>query len=93
VKRYIQNFELVRQKMKDLEERDTIRNFQPCITGDDITQIFNIRPSKEVGTIKTAIKDAILDGIIPNEYNAAYTFMVERAKELGLTPKKEQEGV
>jgi poly(A) polymerase len=88
VKRYMANFELVRQKMRDLEERDTIRNFQPCITGDDITRIFNIRPSKEVGIIKTAIKDAILDGIIPNEYEAAYKFMLEKAKEHGLEPKK-----
>jgi poly(A) polymerase len=87
VKRYMENFELVRQKMKDLEERDTIRNFQPCISGDDITRVFDIKPSKEVGIIKLALKDAILDGIIPNEYNAAYEFMLKKAAELGLEPK------
>ncbi len=84
VKKYLANFELVRQKIKDLEERDAIRCFQPPVTGDDIIKILNIKPSREVGIIKNAIKDAILDGIIPNEYNAAYQFMLEKAKELGL---------
>ncbi len=84
VRKYLANFELVRQKIKDLEERDAIRCFQPPVTGDDIIKILNIKPSREVGLIKTAIKDAILDGIIPNEYNAAYQFMLEKAKELGL---------
>ena len=84
VKKYLANFELVRQKIKDLEERDAIRCFQPPVSGDDIIKILNIKPSREVGIIKNAIKDAILDGIIPNEYNAAYQFMLEKAKELGL---------
>ena len=84
VKKYLANFELVRQKIKDLEERDAIRCFQPPVTGDDIIKILNIKPSREVGIIKNAIKDAILDGVIPNEYNAAYQFMLEKAKELGL---------
>ena len=88
VKRYLTNFELVRQKLKDLEERDAIRNFQPPVTGDDITRILGINPSKEVGIIKNAIKDAILDGIIPNNYNAAYELMLKKAEELGLKPMK-----
>jgi poly(A) polymerase len=88
VKKYMANFELVRQKIKDLEERDTIRNFQPPITGDDIVEIFKIRPSREVGILKNAIKDAILDGIIPNEYEAAYQFLIDQAGKLGLTPAK-----
>ena len=88
VKRYMTNFELVRQKMKDVEERDTLRKFQPPITGDDITRIFNIKPSKDVGILKTAIKDAILDGVISNDYDAAYAFMLEKAKELGFSVEK-----
>jgi poly(A) polymerase len=84
VKKYLANFELVRQKIKDLEERDAIRTFQPCISGDEIIKILDIKPSREVGIIKNAIKDAILDGVIPNEYNAAYQFMMDKAKELGL---------
>lgn len=84
VKKYMTNFELVRQKLKDLEERDAIRNFQPPISGDDIVKAFNINPSREVGIIKTAIKDAILDGVIPNNYEAAYALMLEKGKELGL---------
>jgi len=84
VKKYLANFELVRQKIKDLEERDAIRCFQPPISGDDIISLLGIKPSREVGIIKNAIKDAILDGIIPNEYHAAYQFMLEKAKELGL---------
>ncbi len=84
VRKYMSNFELVRQKIKDLEERDAIRCFQPPITGDDIVNLLNIKPSREVGIIKNAIKDAILDGVIPNEYNAAHEFMMQKAKELGI---------
>ena len=84
VKKYMTNFEIVRQKLKDLEERDTIRNFQPPISGDQIIKIFGIKPCREVGLIKNAIKDAILDGIIPNNYDAAYVFMLEVAKDLKL---------
>lgn len=87
VSKYMSNFELVRQKLKDLEEKDSIRNFQPPVTGDDITNAFGISPSKEVGTIKTAIKDAILDGEIPNTYEAAYAFMLKKGEELGLRVK------
>jgi poly(A) polymerase len=86
VKKYMANFELVRQKLKDLEEKDAIRSFQPPISGDDIVRIFGISPCREVGIIKNALKDAILDGVIPNSYEAAYDFMVTKAVELGLKP-------
>ncbi|HEY4785133.1 MAG TPA: HD domain-containing protein [Bacteroidales bacterium] len=86
VRKYMANFELVRQKLKDLEERDAIRSFQPPISGDDIVRIFGISPCREVGIIKNAIKDAILDGIIPNRYEEAYDYMLIKASELGLKP-------
>jgi len=83
--RFLQNFQLVRQKLKDLEERDRIRNFQPPVSGEEIMKTFNLQPCQKVGALKSAIKDAILDGIIPNEYEAAYAFMIERAKKMGLS--------
>lgn len=86
VKKYYGNFQLVRQKLKDLEERDHIRNFQPPVSGETIMEVFGLTPCREVGLIKTAIKDAILDGVIPNEHAPAYQFMLEKGKELGLTP-------
>jgi poly(A) polymerase len=88
VKKYMKNFEIVRQKLKELEEKDAIRNFQPPISGDDIVKIFGISPCREVGIIKNAIKDAILDGIIPNSYDEAYAYMLDKALELGLKPVK-----
>lgn len=88
VKRYFNNFQLVRQKLKDLEERDHIRNFQPPVSGETIMEVFGLAPSREVGLLKSAIKEAILDGIIPNEQNAAYQFMLEKAAEMGLKPVK-----
>ena len=85
-RRFLDNFRLVRQKLKDLEERDRIRNFQPPVDGAEIMRIFNLPPCREIGTLKSAIKDAILDGIIPNEHDAAYDFMMRKADEMGLKP-------
>ena len=84
VKRYLANFELVRRKMKDLEERDRIRNFQPPITGEIIMSTYGIGPCRVIGEIKERIKNAILDGEIPNEYGAAYALMERLAAEQGL---------
>mgnify|MGYP001603115473 FL=1 len=84
VKRYLSNFELVEQRLTEVEEKDRIRNWQPPITGEMIMDIFSIPPGKAVGEIKNAIKDAILDGLIENNYEAAYNFMMKKAKELGI---------
>jgi poly(A) polymerase len=84
VKLFLKNFELVRAKMRDLEERDRVRNFQPPITGDIIMQTYNLPPSSVVGEIKDIIKNAILDGIIPNEYDAAYQLMEAEAAKRGI---------
>lgn len=88
--RFLDNFKLVRQKLKDLEERDRIRNFQPPVTGEEIMEVFNLQPCREIGSLKSSIKDAILDGIIPNEHDAAYAYMLEKAAKMGLTPVKAQ---
>ncbi len=87
VKRYMANFELVRRKMRDLEERDLIRNFQPPITGDIIMSTYDLSPCSIIGEIKDRIKNAILDGEIPNEYDAAYAMMQRLAEEFGLSEK------
>jgi putative nucleotidyltransferase with HDIG domain len=84
--RFLDNFKLVRQKLVDLEKKDHIRNFQPPVHGEEIMATFGLKPCKEVGVLKAAIKDAILNGIIPNEHDASFAFMMERAKELGLEP-------
>lgn len=88
VKLYLQNFELVRRKMQDLEERDRVRNFQPPITGDMIMKIYGLPPSAVIGEIKEVIKNAILDGVIPNDYDAAYALMEQEAERRGLTKKE-----
>ena len=84
-KRYHANFEIVRTKIKEVEERDKVRNFQPPITGEEIMKAFNLKPCREIGQIKETIKEAILDGKIPNEHKACYDFMIVKGQELGLT--------
>lgn len=83
-KRYHKNFELVRRKIKEVEERDHIRNFQPPISGQEIMKTFNLKPCREIGMLKEAIKEAILEGKIPNEHDASFDFMLQKGKELGL---------
>lgn len=80
------NYQLVRQKLIDLEEKDRIRNFQPPVDGREIMQIFNLKPCQEIGALKSALKDAILDGVVPNEHDAALTFILKRAAKMGLSP-------
>lgn len=86
VKRYLENYELVRERIEAVEAKDHLRNWQPPITGEIIMEVFGINPSKEVGIIKSAVREAILDGDIPNDFEAAYAYMLAKAKDLGLKP-------
>lgn len=89
VKKYYSNFQLVRQKLKDLEERDHIRNFQPPVSGEEIMEVFGLGPCREIGQIKNSIKEAILEGIISNDYQMAYNYMLEIAEKMGMKPIKQ----
>jgi poly(A) polymerase len=93
VRKHLSNFRKVREKMTELEERDSIRNFQPPVTGDNIQDAFGISPCKEIGIIKNHIKDSILDGIIPNDFDAAWELMAVKGRELGLELKAGKEEV
>ncbi|WP_413533478.1 CCA tRNA nucleotidyltransferase [Empedobacter brevis] len=86
-KRFKQNFEVVEQKIKDVEERDRVRNFQPPISGEEIMKIFDIQPGREIGILKNAIKEAILEGEVENNYNSALEFVINMGKDLNLEPK------
>ena len=90
VQKYLTNFKLVRKKLIDIEEKDRIRNFQPPISGEDIMELFDMQPCREIGVRKNAIKEAILEGIIPNEYEAAYSFMLQEAEKMGMKPIKQK---
>ncbi|MDD4434226.1 MAG: HD domain-containing protein [Parabacteroides sp.] len=86
VRKFLNNFRLVREKLTAIEEKDRVRNFQPPVSGEEIMEVFGLGPCAQVGAIKSSIKDAILDGVIPNEYDAAYQYMMKKAEAMGLKP-------
>lgn len=86
VRKFLNNFRLVREKLTAIEEKDRVRNFQPPVSGEEIMEVFGLAPCAQVGAIKSSIKDAILDGVIPNEYDAAYQYMMKKAEAMGLKP-------
>lgn len=86
VRKYIRNFELVKEKLAEVEEKDKVRNWQPPITGEMIMKAFDLKPGREIGTIKNAIREAILDGEIKNEYQEAWGFMIKKGETMGLKP-------
>ena len=86
VRKFLNNFRLVREKLTAIEEKDRVRNFQPPVSGEEIMEVFGLGPCAQVGAIKSSIKDAILDGVIPNEYDAAYKYMMKKAEAMGLKP-------
>ena len=86
VRKFLNNFRLVREKLTAIEEKDRVRNFQPPVSSEEIMEVFGLGPCAQVGAIKSSIKDAILDGVIPNEYDAAYKYMMKKAEAMGLKP-------